>query len=177
MRRLIVLATVACALAGAGTASAGCFAAAGVTPLPDGVASGQTGRPDIGIRQHGKTPMPDATPAVLLTNATTGEELRFPAALTDPVAGRYTADVVLPAAGTWSVAVDDGFPQAECATTHTFGTFAIAGSPSPPASPGTASSSVPAVPLAAGLGAGALALVAAILAVRIRRDRANATAA
>jgi hypothetical protein len=177
MRRLIVLVTVAAALAGAGTASAGCFATAGVTPLPNGVAAGETWRPDIVIRQHGKTPMPDATPAVLLTNGQTGEKLRFPAALTDPVGGRYTAEVVFPAAGGWNVAVNDGFPQAECATTHTFGTFAIAGPSAPPSSSGTAGSSVPVVPLAAGLGAGALAFVSAILAVRIRRGRANATAA
>jgi hypothetical protein len=121
--------------------------------------------------------MADATPAVLLPNAQTGEQLRFPATLVDPTAGRYTADVVFPAGGSWSMAVHDGFPEAECATTHTFGTFAIAGSPVPPASPGDPGSSIPVVPLAAGLGAGALVLLAAVLALRVRRNRATADTA
>jgi hypothetical protein len=177
MRRLIALVTVAAALTGAGTASAGCWATAGVTPLPNGVDAGETWRPDIVVRQHGRTPMADATPAVLVTNTKTGEELRFPATLSDPAEGRYSADVVFPAGGDWAVSVADGFPVAECATTHTFGTFAIAGPPTPPAPPGDPGSSFPVVPLAAGLGAGALALAAAVLGLRARRGRTTAEAA
>jgi hypothetical protein len=185
MRKLIAAAAVATALAAAGTASAGCFATAGLSPMPDGVAAGETWRPSVVVRQHGERPMADAAPIVLITNPATGETARFPATLADAGAGRYTAEVVFPTGGEWQVAVNDGFPVAECATTHTFGSVTIGGAPAPPAEPpapaaepaaplADSGSSFPVAGVAAGAAAGLLALVAAALGLRMRRGRAAA---
>jgi hypothetical protein len=133
--------------------------------------------------------MADATPSVIVANAATGEERRFTATLSDAENGVYLASVVFPSGGSWTVAVNDGFPVPECAQTHTFGTHSIAaaGPPSePPAAAepaaGAAASATRAggdegggslaVPLGLGLGLGLLAAVGATLAVRARRHRA-----
>ena len=120
MRWAVCLAVAGIALVSAGTASAGCMATVGLSPQPD-VAAGETWTASVQVLQHGQTPMADATPSVIITNAATGEERTFPATLTDAENGMYLASVVFPTAGSWSVAVNDGFPVAECARTHTFG--------------------------------------------------------
>jgi YtkA-like len=189
MRWAVWLAVAGIALVSAGTASAGCMATVGLSPQPD-VAAGETWTANVQVLQHGQTPMADATPSVIITNAATGEERTFPATLTDAENGMYLASVVFPTAGSWSVAVNDGFPVAECAQTHTFGTQSIAavGPPSePPAAAEPAAAAVTpasvvgagddaggsvALPLGLGLGLGLLAAVGAIFAVRARRNRA-----
>jgi hypothetical protein len=187
MRWAVWLAAVGIALVSAGTASAGCMATVGISPQPD-VAAGETWTASIQVLQHGQTPMADATPSVIVANAATGEERTFPATLSDPERGVYLASVVFPSSGSWTVAVNDGFPVAECAQTHTFGTHSIAAAapPSePPAAAEPAAVAAPAsgdvadegggslaVPLGLGLGLGLLAAVGATLAVRARRNRA-----
>jgi hypothetical protein len=187
MRWAVWLAAIGIALATAGAASAGCMATVGLSPQP-GVAAGETWTADIRVLQHGQTPMADATPSVLIANTVSGEERVYAAALVDAAEGRYRADVVFPAAGSWRVAVNDGFPVAECARTHTFGTHTISAA-APPSEPpaaeaapaasasaaagGDAGGSV-ALPLGLGLGLG-LGLIAALgaaLALRARRNRA-----
>src|SRR5262245_61811766 len=187
MRWAVWLAAAATALVGAGTASAGCMATVGLSPQPD-VAAGETWTANVQVLQHGQTPMADATPSIVVVNAATGEERTFPATLSDPERGMYLASVVFPTAGSWSVAVNDGFPVAECARTHTFGTHSIAAS-GPPAGPPQSADPTPAtvtpaaaapandeaggsvaLPLGLGLGLGLLA-VAATFVARARRNR------
>jgi YtkA-like protein len=187
MRWAVWLAAAGIALVGAGTASAGCMATVGLSPQPD-VAAGETWTASIQVLQHGQTPMADATPSVIIANAATGEERTFPATLSDPQDGVYVASVVFPTAGSWSVAVNDGFPVAECAQTHTFGAHTIAAAgppPEPPRSAEPAAAATPAsgaaandeaggsvaLPLGLGLGLGLVAAVAATLAARARRNR------
>jgi YtkA-like protein len=169
MRWAVWLAAAGIALVGAGTASAGCMATVGLSPQPD-VAAGETWTANIQVLQHGQTPMADATPSVIIANAATGEERTFPATLSDPEDGVYVASVVFPTAGSWSVAVNDGFPVAECAQTHTFGAHTIAAPASGAVANDEAGGSV-ALPLGLGLGLGLVAAVAATLAARARRNR------
>lgn len=176
MRKTMLGLVAALALAAAGAANAGCWATVGISPLPDGVAAGAPWTVDVRVLQHGKTPMDDATPAVVVANARTGERLAVPAKPADPARGRYRAEVVFPSAGSWSVAVADGFPIAECARTHTFGTYTI-GDPVTPA-PGESQpptpqrGSFPVLPVTLGLAlGGAVLALAATMGVRSRRTR------
>jgi YtkA-like len=125
MRMLIIGAVVAVALAAAGAARAGCWATAGVSPQPPDTA-GTTWHASIKVMQHGRTPLADASPTLIIRNASSGESKRFPAKPTGEP-GIYRADVVFPAAGTWRYEVNDGFPVRECAQTHTFAPVDISG--------------------------------------------------
>jgi hypothetical protein len=185
----LLVATAAAALAAAGTASAGCMATVGLSPLPAGSEAGEPWVVDLVVRQHGLTPLADASPSVVVEDEATGRQLAFAATLVDAAEGRYRASVVFPTAGSWSVAAYDGFPVAECARTHTFGSYEI-GTPGPqsPAGGGGATPSVvsaggpagavgnggssfPLWPVVAGI-AGALALLAGALAAgRLRARR------
>jgi hypothetical protein len=185
MRWTVLLGTAALALALAGTAQAGCWATVGLAATPVGVGAGEAWTAELTVLQHGRTPLPDATPAVVISNAA-GEMKTFPAKSTSPADGRYEATVVFPSAGSWSVAVEDGFPVPECAQLHTFGTHAIAAgtppaepppvAPEPVAAPNRDGGGVPVTALALGLGFGTLALAGAGLAVRARRARPTAPA-
>ncbi len=125
--RTIVLTAVS-ALVVAGTASAGGWATAGISPPPDdGMAAGGTWEPKLMIRQHGKTPLDGVDPAVIITNRDTGEKKRFAATPTGKP-GEYQAKVVFPSSGEWAIAVYDGFAQYDGARLHTFGTVGIGGS-------------------------------------------------
>jgi hypothetical protein len=190
MRRAIWLLATAVALVAAAPAAAGCFATVGLAPLPNGVGAGEIWAAELQVLQHGRTPMADARPVVLIEHAATGAQRSFPAALVDPAGGRYRAEVVFPAAGSWSVAVDDGFPVPECAQTSTFGTFSIAAAAPPPAEP-PVSSAAPAadvgtaaaaggeeaaggsvaLPLGLGLGLGLLAAAGVMAGLRARHAR------
>jgi hypothetical protein len=168
MRRITSILAVAVWLVLAGDALAGCWATVGISPLPTDVAAGERWNVDVRVLQHGRTPLADATPKVVIANAKTGETRSFAASgRGDP--GMYQAAVVFPAAGDWSVAVGDGFPVPECAQTHTFGTFVIGPSATPPGHGG--SSLWPVVGGALG------ALAAAVLVVVTRRRRSPRTAA
>lgn len=184
--RYVFLVAVAAAFVLAGAAQAGCWSTAGIDPLPKNVAAGQTWTVDVTILQHGRTPMPDAKPAVVITNGSAGTERRFPATATAET-GRYQAEVIFPSEGSWAVAVYDGFPVAECAQTHTFGSFTIGapggGGATPPSAP-EAVADVPAAEVvpestggtfpwwALGLGLGLAAAVASgwLLARGLRRS-------
>lgn len=187
MGRLTIVALVVAALVPAGAANAGCWATAGIKPLPEGVAPGETWTVDVRVLQHGVRPLPDATPTVTIVNAKTSERRTFRATAADPARGLFRADVVFPSPGAWSVAVDDGFPGGQCAQTHTFGTYAIGAgaAASPPSSESSSPSSAraaraasaagsfPVWPVATGL---ALALVAIGRALAVRRSRTAPTA-
>jgi YtkA-like len=183
-RTAAIIAAIAGVLALAGTAQAGCWATVGIEPLPTGVAAGETWTVDVTVLQHGRTPMTDASPAVVITSSA-GAQRRFPAQPSGQ-GGVYSAAVTFPEKGSWAVAVYDGFPVPECAQTHSFGSFPIdAGSgpsgsgPSEAAAPvadqaaasGEQRSLWP-VWLAAGLG-GAAMLVVLVFAFRTSGARAR----
>jgi hypothetical protein len=160
MRTLIALCVTAAALAVAGAAGAGGWATVGFEPLPDGTSAGGTWHPRITIKQHGVTPLGGLSPVVTIEDDSSGTTQTFTAVQTSEV-GVYEADVVFPSAGEWRVAVDSGFGESRV----TYGPTTIA---SPSGSvPGA--DSFPVTPVAAVLGALALAAAAVFGVRRLRR--------
>ncbi|HXV57870.1 MAG TPA: hypothetical protein VD704_08380 [Gaiellaceae bacterium] len=190
MRSIIVVATLAAALAQAGVASAGCMATVGLAPPPDGVQPGQVWTAEITVLQHGVNPLPNAKsarPTLTIVNEKSGERTTFVATPTkDPAV--FTAHVVFPSAGRWSYEVFDDFTSADgqavpCARTHTFQAVAVGGpaggggDPAPPQAspqPAVAASSGDGFPVwpVAGAVLGVL-LAAAGSALLLRRRRAD----
>jgi hypothetical protein len=120
MKKLFVLAaTIGAGLALAGVAQAGCMATVGLSSMPKaGHAAGKPWVVTIRVLQHGRTPMPDATPEIRIRNAA-GKLFVFKGKKTARI-GSYRARVVFPQAGRYSLGVYDGFPVKECARVHTF---------------------------------------------------------
>jgi hypothetical protein len=110
--RLAIVAAVAGALIAPASATAGGWATVGLDPMPDGVGVGKVWGVELTILQHGRTPLENVQPRVIITRA--GDRDVFPARATSEP-GVYRAEVVFPSTGTWRYAVDDGFTQ-----THTF---------------------------------------------------------
>jgi hypothetical protein len=165
MRTLIALcATVAAValafLALTGAAGAGGWATVGFEPLPDGTSAGGTWHPTITIKQHGVTPLGGLSPVVTIEDASTGGTQTFMATETSRI-GTYEADVVFPSAGDWRVAIDSGFGDSRV----TYGPLAI----DAPSGGSPGSGSFPVAPVAAVLGALALAAAALLGARRLRR--------
>ena len=135
-------------------AHAGGWASAGVLNPPQDVAAGEIWNARIEILQHGRTPMTDLQPAVIVGRR------RYEAA---PVAGRpgvYAAEVVFPRAGEIHYRVDDGFTNVD---PHTFVATIGDRSAVPAASGG--------FPWPAVAGGTAAAVVAALLMLTLRRRR------
>lgn len=125
MKRLVFLLALAACLVLPGVAKAGCWATVGLSPQPKaGLAPGQPWIVTIRVLQHGRTPMADAAPAVRIRNAA-GKLIVFKARRTATV-GSYRARVVFPAAGRYRLGIHDGFPYAECARVHQFGSVVVA---------------------------------------------------
>jgi hypothetical protein len=103
-------------------AQAGGWATVGLSSLPDGMDAGEPWVVDLQVLQHGRTPMNDVQPRVLLTGPG-GARQAFPAHPTGEP-GMYRARVVFPTAGRWRFAIDDGFTQ-----THTYAPVRIGGEP------------------------------------------------
>jgi len=117
-RTAVVLGAVATAmLALAPAAVGGGFATVGLDSEPSDVAAGKSWDVNMTILQHGRTPLDDVQPAVVIKRGDV--EKRFAAKPTGEP-GEYRASVVFPAAGTWNYEVDDGF-----SATHTFGPVRI----------------------------------------------------
>jgi hypothetical protein len=110
--RLAVVAALTGALIAPASATAGGWATVGLDPMPDGVGAGKVWEVELTVLQHGRTPLEDVRPRVIITRA--GDRDVFPARATSKP-GLYRAEVVFPSTGTWRYAVDDGFTQ-----THTF---------------------------------------------------------
>jgi hypothetical protein len=110
--KLAAIVTVAAALLAPAAATAGGWATVGLEPMPDGVGPQKTWQVQLTLLQHGRTPLQNVEPQVIITRA--GHRDVFPARATSEP-GVYRAEVVFPTAGTWRYAVDDGFTQ-----THTF---------------------------------------------------------
>jgi hypothetical protein len=155
MRYVIVLSTLAVALAGAGAAAGGGWATVGFAPLPDGTAAGETWSPEITVLQHGQTPLGGLTPVVTISS---DSDTRTFTALETSEVGVYEADVVFPTSGEWRIVIDSGFGE----SIVTYGPMAIG---SPTGAPG----SFPLAPVLVVVGALALTAAAAFGVVRQRR--------
>ena len=164
MRTLLLTLTAVAALALAGTASAGGWATAGVSPPPDDPTAGSTWDAKVTILQHGQTPLSGVSPTLTL-NGENGKQVTFPAAPTKEP-GVYLAKVKFPSAGSWSYEVDDGFGNYGGAQKHTFGAIQVGGSGS-----GSSGFDLPALPLTAGVLLGLGALIALFLGMRRVRPR------
>lgn len=167
MRTLLLTVAAVAALAVAGTASAGGWATAGVSPPPDDPTAGSTWDAKITILQHGNadTPLTGISPTLSLVGKG-GEKKTFTAEETKQP-GVYLAKVKFPSAGSWTYEVYDGFTQYGGAKTHTFGAITVGGG-------GGSDSSFPVLP---SIGGAALVLLAgAALVLLIRRQRRTAPA-
>lgn len=157
MRALFVLSTLVLGLVATATATAGGWATVGIAPLPDGTEAGTTWRPEITIRQHGRTPLDGLAPVVRITNedGASREFLAMPAGKT----GVYDADVVFPEQGEWRIVVESGFGESRL----TYGPVSIT------SSPGEAPGAFPTTWLVALLPAVALAGLLVLGTRRLRR--------
>jgi hypothetical protein len=163
MRTLLLTLAAAAALAVAGTASAGGWATAGVSPPPDDPTAGSTWDAKITILQHGQTPLVGVQPTISLTGSG-GARKTFAAKATDEP-GVYLAEVKFPAAGSWSYEVDDGFTQYGGAQTHTFGAISVG------AGSGGTGFDLPSLPVSAAILLGLVAAIAIALGMRRARPR------
>jgi hypothetical protein len=106
------------------SALAGGFAITTLDPLPHGMQAGQTYQIGYLIRQHGVTPIRDATPSILISRGT--ERWTF-AGRAQGAAGHYVSDVTFPADGDWLWEVDQSpFPMPQ-----TLGSISVAAIPAP----------------------------------------------
>lgn len=108
MRRRMALAASSASILSlilAATAFAGGWANAVMDPPPDDP-PGTTEPVTLGftLMQHGVTPVDWGNAQVVLTNAETGQEIVAPATPSGPT-GHWTAEVMLPADGSWSYQV------------------------------------------------------------------------
>ena len=158
MRYLIAISTLVLAVVWAGSASAGGWATVGFEPLPDNTAVGASWKPKIFVKQHGVTPLEGLQPLVTINETTSGQSETFAARPTSE-AGVYEADVVFPASGDWSVAIESGFGDSGV----TYGPVTIGeGTGSDPGS-------FPALPIGAAVLAVALAVAGAFGLRRLRK--------
>jgi hypothetical protein len=119
MKNAIALIVTLLAL-GAGSAGAGGFATAGVTP-PDEIAAGEVWNAELTIRQHGRTPLEGVEPTLTIRQGTTAKTFR--AEPTDEI-GVYVARVEFPSGGQWRYEVNDGFGPPGL-NTHTFSPISV----------------------------------------------------
>jgi len=176
-RLAIVAVAVAAVLVLPAGAAAGGYATVGLGSLPDGTPPGTPWHVTLTILQHGRTPLRNVEPTVVIRSAG-GATTRTFAAKPAGKPGVYTADVVFPAAGRWRYTVDDGFSQV-----HSFAPVAI-GASRPVPIPGSQSGAGPAgasapttreggsvgAALAAAVVAGLLAAGLAFVLLRRRTD-------
>ena len=114
MRKLVLMAAAAGALALPASAPGGGWATVGIAPMPTGVDAGDRWTPTVTVLQHGRTPLDGVSPAITIRNDRAGVVKTFPASPTGEP-GKYRAEVVFPTDGRWAYTVDDGFGG-----THTF---------------------------------------------------------
>jgi hypothetical protein len=185
MRRLLVAAIAAGALAQAGAAGAGCFATAGLAPPPARIEPGTTWNARVTVLQHGVTPLPNAStarPTLTIVNDETQAQRTFGARRTDDPTV-FVARVVFPSAGSWRYEVYDDFSSMDgepvpCAQTHTFAAVSIGGGgvggqQPPTVSPVAAADSAegfPLWPVVAGVLAALAAVAVSAGLVRRRRE-------
>lgn len=163
MRTLLLTLAAVGALAVAGTASAGGWATAGVSPPPDDPTAGSTWEAKITILQHGQTPLVGISPTISLVGKG-GKRETFQTKPTDEP-GVYVAKVKFPAAGSWTYEVYDGFGEYGGAQTHTFGAISVGAGSS------GSGFDAPSMPLTAGILLALGAAIALVLGMRRVRPR------
>jgi hypothetical protein len=163
MRTLLLTLTAVAALALAGTASAGGWATAGVSPPPDDPTAGSTWDARITILQHGQTPLVGVSPTITLVG-NGGKRETFPTEVTKEP-GVYLAKVKFPAAGSWSYEVYDGFTEYSNPQRHTFGAISVG------AASGGSGLDLPSLPISAGILLALGAAIALVLGMRRLRPR------
>jgi hypothetical protein len=163
MRTLLLGLVAAAALALAGTAAAGGWATAGVSPPPDDPTAGSTWDAKVTILQHGQTPLSGISPTLSLVDKT-GKKVTFPATPTDEP-GVYVAKVKFPSAGSWRYEVYDGFGQYGGAQRHTFGAISVG------AGSGGSGFDLPSLPMTAGILLALGAAIALVFGMRRLRPR------
>jgi hypothetical protein len=178
-KRLILLAAIAATLAVPAAATAGGWATVGFDPPPEGLAPGEPWQVDLTILQHGRTPLEGVDPRVIVRSEDGDETKAFPARPTGKP-GVYRATVVFGSAGTWRLAVDDGF-----SATHRFpGVLVGKGGKKAAAQPVAALNTAAATPPPAGddgpnvllaLGVAAIAALAAGLGAAYLQRRSGGT--
>ena len=145
MKRILIAAVLLGSLVQAGVASAGCNATVGLAPPPAGIGPGTTWTAEMTVLQHGVRPLPNADtahPTLTIVNDETGARKTVTSQPTDDPAV-FVADVVFPAAGTWSYEVYDDFTALEdgtaapCAQTHSFASVSVGGAPAGGGTPPT----------------------------------------
>lgn len=169
----ITLCTMVAAAVAPAIAWGGGFATAGVAPPPANTKPGAPWNARLTILQHGRTPLDNVKPTVIIRPAGGGTARTFQAKPTGEP-GEYVARVVFPTAGRWTYVVDDGFTAR-----HDFAPVTIGGAgasaPTPAAVRGGDGIDLW---LALGFAAGAGVLAGlATLAVRRRRGSGPAVAA
>jgi hypothetical protein len=164
MHRFIVASVIAVSLAAAGAAQAGGWATVGMAPAPDKIEVGETWVAEITVLRHGVTPTNGARPTLTIRDTQSDTARRFDAKPTGRI-GVYEAPVVFPAAGRWSVAVDNGLAATGygSSATTTFGSVNV--------EPGNggATGGFRVVPLGALLGALVLAAIGVLGVRRLRK--------
>ena len=188
MKRILIAAVLLGSLVQAGVASAGCNATVGVAPPPTGIGPGTTWTAEMTVLQHGVQPLPNADtahPTLTIVNGETGARKTFTSQPTDDPAV-FVADVVFPAAGTWSYEVYDDFTAweddtaAPCAQTHSFASVTVGGAPAgggtPPSptaqpTPLAATANGDGFPVWPVVGAALAALAAVALSLAVLRRR------
>jgi YtkA-like len=163
MRTLLLTLAAVGALAVAGTASAGGWATAGVSPPPDDPTAGSTWEAKITVLQHGQTPLVGISPTISLIGKG-GQRETFQTKATDEP-GVYLAKVKFPAAGSWSYEVYDGFGEYGGAQTHTFGAISVG------PSAGGSGVELPPTPVFVGVLLALGAVIALVLGMRRARPR------
>ena len=166
MRYLIVLAALVGALAVPAAAPGGGWATVQLQTLPTDIEAGGTWNARLTVLRHGETPTDGATPMITIAGPKGQAETFSAQPAGEP--GVYEADVVFPAAGTWSYEISDGLASTGygVSTTSTYPPVPVAEAPGGIGGDGT----LPALPLA-GFGL-LLALVGAATAVLLlRRSR------
>jgi hypothetical protein len=122
MKRLALILIAGGTLALPAAAQAGCWATVGLSSLPKDVHAGQPWSVAITVKQHGRTLLPNAKPAITIADAA-GAKTTVQARKTQR-RGVYRANVVFPSAGRWTYTVFDGFLPS-CASDHAFAPVTI----------------------------------------------------
>ena len=187
MKRILIAAVLLGSLVQAGVASAGCNATVGLAPPPAGIGPGTTWTAEMTVLQHGVRALPNADtahPTLTIVNDETGARKTFTSQRTDDPAV-FVADVVFPAAGTWSYEVYDDFTAMEdgaaapCAQTHRFASISVGGAPAGGGTPPTPTAQPTPLATAEGdgfpvwpvVGAALAALAALALSLAVLRRR------
>ena len=102
-------------------ATAGGFATVGLeSPPPERASAGERWMAEFTVLAHGRTPLDDLQPEVILKGADGSAAGRFPAVAGDEP-GSYRADVAFPDSGRFRVLIDDGYTQRHSFSTVTIG--------------------------------------------------------